>query len=159
MPHIHSDSEYDYTVSGNIVFNNKLLLIKHKSLPLWTPPSGHIELDETPIQALYKEILEESGLPEAVLTLHPTAVSPVKNADGTLPLPFDINTHPIGDTGHQHIDLGYILSSTSDDVQPGPHESTEWKWFSKEELATFEPLTENLRQRAIFAIDFVGGLK
>lgn len=159
MPHIHSDSEYDFTVSGNIVFKDTILLIRHKTLPLWVPPSGHIELNETPIQALYKEILEESGLPESVLTLHPTVVSPVKNAEGTQPLPFDINIHPIGESGHQHIDMGYILSSTSDDVRPGPHESTTWKWFTKEELATFEPLNENLRQRAIFAIDFVGGIK
>lgn len=158
MPHIHSDSEYDFTVSGNIVYKGKVLLIQHKSLPLWTPPSGHIELNETPLEALYKEIREESGLEPSVLTLHPTAVSPVVGAEGTLPLPFDINTHPIGNDGHRHIDLGYILSSTSDDVRPGPHESTTWKWFDKDELLAFEPLTENLRQRAIYAIDYVGGL-
>ena len=45
MAHIHTESgQFDYTVSGYLVHNNKTLLIKHKYLPIWTSPAGHIEV-------------------------------------------------------------------------------------------------------------------
>lgn len=157
MAHIHSDSEYDFTVTGSIVYNNTFLLIKHKSLPFWLPPGGHIELDETPIEALFKEIHEEAGIGREHLTLIETAASPTHESDGSIPLPYDINIHPIGDKGHQHIDLGYLLVSDTDDVKPGIDESQEWKWLTRDELETFEPMMPNLKNRAIFALDYVGG--
>ena len=56
MGHIHSDSEYDYTASGLIVHDSKVLLLLHHKMQLWLPPAGHIELNEHPIEALYREM-------------------------------------------------------------------------------------------------------
>jgi 8-oxo-dGTP pyrophosphatase MutT (NUDIX family) len=156
MGHIHSDSEYDFTVTGNIVYRDTFLLIKHKFLPFWLPPGGHIELSETPIEALYKEIFEESGINQRDLTLIETTSSPSGNADGSIPLPYDINIHPIGDTGHQHIDLGYLLVSSTDQVNPGEDESQEWKWFTKSEIVSSDLVTPNVKKRAVFALEYVG---
>ena len=156
MGHIHSDSEYDFTVTGNIVYEGTFLLIKHKFLPFWLPPGGHIELSETPIEALYKEIREESGIDQNDLTLVETTSSPSGNANGSIPLPFDINIHPIGDAGHRHIDLGYMLISSTNEVNPEEGESQEWKWFTKNEIELSDLITPNVKKRAMFALEYIG---
>ncbi|NBT91055.1 MAG: NUDIX domain-containing protein [Verrucomicrobia bacterium] len=60
MPHIHE--KIDFTVSLFIVQDGKVLLIHHKKLDAWLPIGGHIELDEDPEQAAYREAREECGL-------------------------------------------------------------------------------------------------
>lgn len=60
MPHIHE--KIDFTVSLFIVQDGKVLVIHHKKLGQWLPIGGHIELDEDPEQAAYREAREESGL-------------------------------------------------------------------------------------------------
>ncbi len=39
----------------------KILLVKRRDVPIWVLPGGHIEEDETPIQAAVRETKEESG--------------------------------------------------------------------------------------------------
>ena len=56
MPHIHD--LYDFVVSAFIVHKGKVLLIYHKRYHEWLPIGGHIELDEDPQEALYREIKE-----------------------------------------------------------------------------------------------------
>jgi ADP-ribose pyrophosphatase YjhB (NUDIX family) len=60
MPHIHE--KIDFTVSLFIVEGEKVLLVHHKKLDRWLPIGGHIELDEDPEQAAYREAKEECGL-------------------------------------------------------------------------------------------------
>ena len=52
----------DLTVGGYIIHNNKVLLIHHNKLNLWLPVGGHIDENETPDQALRREIKEEVNL-------------------------------------------------------------------------------------------------
>lgn len=60
MPHIHE--RYDFVVNAFIVFNNKVLLVHHPKYDKWLPMGGHVELDEDPEEALFREIEEETGL-------------------------------------------------------------------------------------------------
>ena len=53
MAHLHE--KIDFTVSLFIVEKGKLLLIHHRKLDRWLPIGGHIELDEDPEQAEYRE--------------------------------------------------------------------------------------------------------
>ncbi len=157
MPHIHTgNGEYDFTVSGYVVHDNKTLLIKHKTLPVWTPPAGHIEVHQTPIDALYAEIEEEAGITRDHLTLIETCPYPssTKRGSGTveLPLPFDFETHPINTT-HRHINLAYVLMSDTDKVTPGPGESMTYRWFTSSELREFTETNESLQNTALRALE------
>lgn len=156
MPHIHTGSgEYDFTVAGYIVHDDKTLLIKHKYLPIWTAPAGHIEVDQTPLEALYNEIQEEAGISKEHLTLVETQPRskllkrPVDHV--ALPIPFDFETHPIID-GHRHINISYVLTSSTNHVEPGPNESNTFKWFTLDELRDFEDTNDSVKSAAIYAI-------
>lgn len=157
MPHIHTkDGEYDLTVCGYLVHDNKTLLIKHKKLPIWTPPSGHVELDQSPIDALHAEIREEAGIDESQLELIETHHRPesftTSNDAVAMPLPFDLEHHPVTN-GHRHINLSYVLKSHTNSVEPGLGESNTFKWFSIEELRTFKEANDSIISAATYAID------
>ncbi|HLE05986.1 MAG TPA: NUDIX domain-containing protein, partial [Candidatus Nanoarchaeia archaeon] len=80
----------DLVATGFIIDNNKILLIHHKKLDTWLPVGGHMELNETPDQTLLREIKEETNLD----------VELISRADSSLPLPFSINVHSVGDHNH-----------------------------------------------------------
>jgi ADP-ribose pyrophosphatase YjhB (NUDIX family) len=69
MPHMHE--LMDFTVEALVVHENRVLLIYHQQLHKWLPLGGHIELDEDPEQALFREITEESGLEVDILSQKP----------------------------------------------------------------------------------------
>lgn len=157
MPHIHTESgQFDYTVAGYLVHRDKTLLIKHKYLPIWTAPAGHVEVDQTPIDALFTEIGEETGIDPSHLTVIETqpCSKDFKRGEATrLPLPFDLEYHSITDT-HRHINLSYIVKTDTDDVRPGPGESNTFKWFSAEELRSFRDTNDSILSSALFALEF-----
>lgn len=140
MPHIHK--VYDFVVSVFIVHRDKVLLIYHKKYKEWLPIGGHIELDEDPEEALYREIKEESGLKVRVLSHVPRikhkGVKP-------LPTPSFADVHKIS-RDHKHIALVYFGTSSSDRVRLHVREHREFRWLSKKEL--YDPrfqLTRSIR--------------
>lgn len=159
MAHIHTESgQFDYTVAGYLVHDDKTLLIKHKYLPIWTAPAGHVELDESPMDALYKEIREESGIDKSHLTLietHPDTRDFTRGDQATyVPVPFDMEFHNITDD-HRHINMAYILTCDTDSVQPEEGESPTFRWFTIDELRAFTDTRPSIIQSAIFAITYV----
>jgi len=128
MPHINE--KIDFTVSAFIVFQNQVLLIDHKTLKLWLPIGGHIELDEDPEQALFREIEEECGLEVEIVAEKPDVAS-----KGTkwLYRPEYLDIHDINET-HKHCAFTYFLKAKSDKVVLAEKEHNQIKWFSKQEL-------------------------
>lgn len=49
------------------LYNDKLLLSRHKQRDTWETQGGHIEEGETPFQAAKRELYEESGVTDAEL--------------------------------------------------------------------------------------------
>lgn len=68
--------------------------------------------------------------------------------------PVGMNKHFLGPEGHQHVDLKYFATTTSDVVIP-ENKNDEWHWLKKEELNKVE-LLPNIRFYAELALDTLG---
>jgi len=128
MSHIHE--LIDFVVSVFIVYKDKVLLVHHKKLDKWLPVGGHIELNEDPEQALFREIKEESGLDVEVFGQKLSIKS-----EGTKFLypPIFLDIHDISKT-HKHIGLIYFAKAKTDTVTLADKEHKEIRWFTKGEL-------------------------
>ncbi len=127
MPHIHE--KYDFVISAFIVYENKVLLVNHPRYNKWLAVGGHIELDEDPEQALYREIKEECGLEVDVLSPKPSFVSPDSKI---LITPEFIDVHPAGGE-HQHISLVYFAIARGN-AHKLSSEHTDMQWLSETDL-------------------------
>lgn len=112
MPHIHDAIEF--AVSVYVVHNDRVLFVYHTSLDLWLPVGGHIELDEDPEQAAYREAKEESDL-EIVLYGKKPKIKVIQDQATLLIPPVYMDIHKITGT-HRHIGLIYFATTKSDDV-------------------------------------------
>ncbi len=127
MPHIHELN--DFIVSIYIVHDNKVLLANHPKYEMWAPPGGHVELDEDPEAALYREIKEETGLDVEVLSTKPNIVSP---GSRFLLTPNYMDIHE-ANPPHKHIALTYFgRTKNSHFIKSAEH--TELRWFSIDDI-------------------------
>ncbi|MFO0882544.1 MAG: NUDIX domain-containing protein [Candidatus Saccharimonadales bacterium] len=140
MPHINY--LYDYTVTAFIIFDGKVLLVNHPRYSKWIPPGGHIELDEDPEQALFREVEEETGLMVTVLSERPEYDSP-----GTKPLlrPNYLDTHE-ANPPHRHISFVYFCQANNPNFVKSD-EHSDMRWFTVDELSD---KTYNLDPSVIF---------
>lgn len=164
MGHIHGNGEYDFTASAMIVHGEKVLLLLHHKLQLWLPPAGHIELNETPIEALYRETAEETGITKEHLTL----ITPYQDNlqlerdeyGRTEPMPFDIDIHTVLNTeNHKHIDFSYIFASDTGEIVREEDKADALQWFTLEEIEKLSPMPRNIYSRAEYALEKVKELQ
>lgn len=143
MAHLHSEpGQHDHTVTAYIVRRDggtvRTLLHFHQKLQRLLPVGGHIELDETPWEALLHEVLEETGYEASQLTVlqPPLRIRPSELSGVVVhPQPFLMNTHPIP-TDHFHSDISYLLEVADEPRQPlAPGESHDLRWLTAEEVA------------------------
>jgi 8-oxo-dGTP pyrophosphatase MutT (NUDIX family) len=129
MPHINY--AHDYTVSAFIVSStSRVLLVNHPRYNKWIPVGGHVELNENPEDALYREVKEETGLDiSKVFSSKPNVVSP-----GTtfLLTPNYVDVHE-ANPPHKHIAFTYFVRATGDDFVLSD-EHTDMRWFAADEL-------------------------
>lgn len=150
------------TVTAFVSREGRTLLHWHAKTRMWLPPGGHIEADEDPVQALYREAEEETGLVVEVL---PSSDSFPYEEPEQLPAPVTIMVEDIPATpeepAHQHIDLIYFTrpdkSASDGSLSEG------WRWVSEEELRSNtalsmgngsapEPAPEDVRVLGLAAI-------
>jgi len=127
MPHIHE--KYDFVVVVYIVHDGKVLLVNHPRYDKWIPVGGHIELDEDPEMALYREIAEETGLETEILSSKPSVQSP---GNKFLLTPHGISVHE-ANPPHKHIGLTYFARARNDKFILSKEHSS-MKWFTSGEL-------------------------
>ncbi len=149
MAHIHE--KIDFTVEVFIVHKDKVLLRMHDKYNIWCSIGGHIELDEDPIEAAYREVKEEVGL-DVVLVGKKIPKFDDDNFTILMP-PSYLGRHRTGST-HEHVVFVYFASCHTDVVTDSvlEHEKgAETKWVTKEELETMD-LVPNIKFYALEAL-------
>lgn len=107
------------TVTGFLVHDGRVLLHWHRRNQLWLPMGGHIEPNEDPIEAVLREVAEESGVAAEVMPTAPPL--PFSNI-AQRPPPTTILLAPVKSCGLarrlgwdgavEHIDLVYYTRPT-----------------------------------------------
>src|SRR3990172_4070533 len=151
-----------FTATGFLVEDDRTLLHWHRRLQQWMPPGGHIEPDEDPVQAVLREVLEETGLAAEVLpTGHGALDFPYPEQ---VPPPYTILVEDIpGPTEpHKHIDFIYFCRPL-DGISARPVHDATLRWVHEDELKSGQaldvkgcglsvPVPEDVRQLALIAI-------
>jgi 8-oxo-dGTP pyrophosphatase MutT (NUDIX family) len=154
-----------FTATAFVVRGDATLLHWHKRLSQWMPPGGHIEDDEDPVEAVLREVREETGL---VCKVMATSERHAFTYPEQLPAPYTILVEDIPGPGgpHKHIDLIYFVRP----LEGAPHEPVDdptLRWVSSAELQEAGPLDvagcgvsaavpEDVRLLAMMAIETLG---
>ncbi|GAB6878545.1 NUDIX hydrolase [Halorubrum gandharaense] len=148
-----------FTATTYVVHDGATALHEHTRLGIHLPPGGHVDRDELPHEAALREVREETGLDAELVAAESDVTGP--NTRG-LPEPahlllHDINVHPDGSVGHQHIDHLYFAQVDERAIEPaGNDEATvdEWDWYTPAALRAgeFEPDVVELGCEAIDAV-------
>ena len=125
-----------FTATGFVVHRGRVALHWHPKVKAWLPPGGHIEANEDPVQAVVREVEEETGL-EAVVV--PTAPRLDLAYPEHVQPPFTIMIEDIHDPVqgyHQHIDMIYFCRPVG---EPGELNDG-WRWIDRERLMAGRPI-------------------
>ncbi len=127
MPHINE--QYDFVITVFIVFEKSVLFVNHPRYNKWLPMGGHIELNEDPEEALFREIQEETGLEVEILSSKPALKSPGIKFILT---PNNVDVHE-ANAPHKHISFTYFAKAKNDKFMKSA-EHTELIWVHESEL-------------------------
>ncbi|MDA0769496.1 MAG: NUDIX domain-containing protein [Chloroflexi bacterium] len=128
--------ERHFTVTGFVVHQGSTLLHWHPKVKMWLPPGGHIDENEDPVQAVLREIDEETGVQAEVV---PTGPVIKMDYPTQVAAPYTIMIEDIDDPVqgfHHHIDMIYFCRPAS---SPGPINDG-WRWVSQQDLKAGSPM-------------------
>jgi 8-oxo-dGTP diphosphatase len=142
--------------------NGNVLCIIIKKINILMQIGGHIELNETPWQAVAHELVEESGYELNQLDILQFTKDQIKGVDGTVhPIPFASNTHLIGNL-HYHSDSCYGFITDEDPrIVLADNESSDLRWLTLPELDAGNEQGEVLKDAVViyrFLIDHIDDL-
>ena len=147
MAHIHE--LIDFTVGMYIVNKGRVLFIHHKKQNMWLPIGGHIELNEDPEEALFREIEEETGLSKNEVEILSEKPSFTSSKQRYLYTPNLLDVHTINEK-HKHIGIIYFLRAKHDKVQLEVDAHNDIKWLTKEDL---KDLKYQIREDIVYAAE------
>ena len=128
-----------FVTSVYILQDDQVLLLMHPKLNKWLPPGGHVEENETPVEAALREVEEETGL--AVELFSDEHVWIEKWNAKSFHRPFLCLLEEIppykDQPAHQHIDLIYLARpAPNSELRPTPDHPL--RWFSFDEVQSLQ---------------------
>jgi len=144
------------TATVYVVNGEKVLLHQHKKYKTWFPLGGHITEDEFPHQAAKREVEEESGFVVELLTTEVAPHIELGTVD-RVPAPFCLFHEGIN-SSENFFDFIYIATTNETVPRPGKGESKEFKWFTLDELITYD-IKPHVRNTAIAVLEHCKKLK
>ena len=130
-----------FTSTGYIVSKGSVLLHWHPNVKAFLPPGGHVEINEDPVEAVLREVKEETGLLVEIIN----SELPIESSyPAQIPPPITIMIEDITDADgsiHQHIDFIYFCRPITDVIL-----DEGWIWVTQREITDRAPLkvSENL---------------
>ena len=129
--------ERHFTVSGFVSDGERTALHWHR-IQKWLPAGGHVEANEDPIQAVVREVKEETGIDVEVLATTPRFGH---ETPPQLPPPATIGIYDLGpdshaDGAHQHIDFVYFMRPIDGASLTLPDGMEAWVWVHETTLRT-----------------------
>jgi 8-oxo-dGTP pyrophosphatase MutT (NUDIX family) len=128
-----------FTVTGFVTSGGRTLLHWHRKLGMWLPPGGHIEPDEDPVEAVIREVQEETGLSVEVIG----AEQPLPfERPAQLAPPVTILVEDIPEPGnfHQHIDMIYFCRPVDERIDELTMVDPTAVWADRATLEAGEPM-------------------
>lgn len=129
--------ERHFTATAYVLQQDKVLLHYHHKLQHWLPFGGHIEKNETPVEAVIREVKEESGLDIELILQENVVVEEV--IAQTLPRPYLSlieNVPQFNDVpAHQHMDLIYLARPVGGTLFDDP----EIRWLTLNQIMNHMP--------------------
>jgi 8-oxo-dGTP pyrophosphatase MutT (NUDIX family) len=185
MAHIHA--QYDFVNAAFMVHpkTGRVLLVRHKKLGGLFAPGGHIELDEDPDQALFREIEEETGMANTPERKDYRVLKPgdyVCSGKGSrwvgkdwgsreegwdfdrsenhnfkdLLTPWRMEVHDfLPLPGHRHIAFVYLVECHTDKIRLEADAHDSIKWFTRDDLDIYQMLP-SIRRHSIDALEVFG---
>ena len=98
-----------------MVKEGKVLLVYHKKMDVWLYPGGHIEENETPDEAVVREVMEETGLSVEIISEKDEDLADVTADVSVLYQPYVVLCELVGD--HYHNDMVYLCAIRGEDAQ------------------------------------------
>ena len=121
----------------------------HKKLNVLLPVGGHVELGETPWQAISHELAEESGYQfNQLQIIQPRSRIKTMTKVVQHPYPLSMNTHDIT-SEHYHTDIEYgFVTSENPRLEIGGDESVDIRWVTQQELSDLPSsiIFDNIRE-------------
>lgn len=161
MPHIHTNpGDHDHTASAFLFRIDgdepRVILHMHKKLGRLLQFGGHVEVQETPWQAVAHELTEESGYELTQCRLLQPKLR-IKHLTDVIqhPVPLAEYTHRFSKI-HSHIDRGYVLVTTEEPKHDiAPNESQDIRMLTRAELVRLgdDVIVPNVREVALFVMD------
>lgn len=109
--------------------HSSILLVDHIKAQLWVPSGGHVMFNESPYQAVLREIREEFGIPAVFLRNNRKPFFVTKTQTGGLT------------PGHTDISLWYLLhGSIHDTPRYDRTEFTDVEWYTTDEILETDPV-------------------
>lgn len=165
MPHIHTEpGQHDTTASAFIIVltgeEPRLLLHEHLKIGKLLQYGGHVELSETPWEAVCREVREESGYDPAQLQVLQPRERPTNIGDGLLhPIPAVLSTHAYdGQPGHFHTDSAYaFVTSEGPKGHEAAGESAGHVSLTRRELEALseDRIPENVQKIGLFIFSLI----
>ena len=154
---INKPMKYNKSITATVYVINdgKVLLHQHKKYKTWFPLGGHIEEDEFPHEAAVREVKEESGFDVTLIETElapPIELARVKR----IPAPFCL-LHEGTPGVENFFDFIYIAKTNEIVPHPANDESKEFKWFSYDELKTWD-IKPHIKNTALAILDFYNNI-
>ncbi|MQF97026.1 MAG: NUDIX domain-containing protein [SAR202 cluster bacterium] len=127
-----------FTSTVFVVHNQKIALHWHKKVSEWLPAGGHIDKNETPVEAGIREVNEEMGIEVKIISNSNYNFDEIE----TVPVPEAILIESVRDDDigeHQHIDFVYFGVPVNNSIIL----LSDWVWISADELISELKLTNS----------------